>query len=78
MQSPKRALSGYLSMVVSALLLSACANDSEDLAQHDPGAPANRIVFVGNMYVDHHVLRSVTRLYVADIPQGARHGIHIS
>lgn len=59
-----------------ALFLSACAHGAEDLASHDPAAPTNRTVFAGNMAVDHHVLRPVARVYVNDVPQGARHGVH--
>lgn len=56
--------------------LSGCSHNETDLAAHDPAAPTNRTMFSGNMYVDHHLLRPVTKFYVADVPDGARHGVH--
>lgn len=62
--------------LLPSLMLSACAHDSADLAANDPVAPMNRTVFGGNMFVDRHVIRPVTRFYVADVPKDARSGVH--
>ena len=70
------ALIRYLPLLLPAAVLSACAHDAQDLAANDPAAPTNRTLFAGNMAVDHHVLRPVARFYVADVPAGARHGVH--
>lgn len=62
--------------LLPAFMLSACAHDSVDLAANDPGAPTNRTIFGGNMFVDHHMIRPVARFYAADVPKGAQHGVH--
>jgi len=70
------AVARLLPALLPIAILSACSHNEADIAAHDPGAPTNRTMFSGNMYVDHHVLRPVTRFYVADVPTGAQHGVH--
>ena len=65
-----------LPALLPAMMLSACARGGEDRAANDPAAPTNRTVFAGNMYADRHVVRPVARAYAANIPKGARNGVH--
>lgn len=70
------AVGRLMPILLPLAFLFGCSNNESDLAARDPGAPTNRTIFSGNMYVDRHVLRPVTRLYVADVPTSAQHGVH--
>lgn len=76
MHIPFIKLAKYISFFMPALFAAGCAHNHSDLAANDPVAPANRTVFGGNLFVDHHVLQPVARTYAANVPSSVKHGIH--
>jgi len=65
------------------LSLGGCATppaDPEERAAYDeandPAEPTNRVIFEGNLFLDHNLLQPVARAYGDHVPDGARRSIH--